>query len=125
MGPRSAISSPGHDTDRVLGWGAHGWAGNWLVNGSSSNIVRFDVEEESELSEEEHRAFEKQLDSWQGKARVAVLSDYGYGAVQPGLMQQTRSALAPDGSVLCDSRHRLPDFVGLDGDFQAARCRKR
>ena len=78
-------------------------------------IVRFDVEEESELSEEEHRAFEKQLDSWQGKARVAVLSDYGYGAVQPGLMQQIRSALAPDGSVLCDSRHRLHDFVGLDG----------
>ncbi len=78
-------------------------------------IVRFDIEEQAELSDEECQAFEKQLERWQGRARVAVLSDYGYGAVQPGLMQKIRSALAPDGSVLCDSRHRLPDFVGLDG----------
>ena len=78
-------------------------------------IVRFDIEEEAELSAEEHRAFEKQLESWQGRARVAILSDYGYGAVQPSLMPQIRRALAADGSVLCDSRHRLPEFVGLDG----------
>jgi rfaE bifunctional protein kinase chain/domain len=44
-----------------------------------------------------------------------VLSDYGYGAVQPDLMEPIREALAPEGSVLCDSRHRLADFAGLDG----------
>lgn len=78
-------------------------------------IVRFDIEEHRELSEEERQGFTRQLESWQGRARVAVLSDYGYGAVQPDLMAEIRNALAPDGSVLCDSRHRLPDFVGLDG----------
>jgi rfaE bifunctional protein kinase chain/domain len=30
-------------------------------------------------------------------------------------MKEIRSALAPSSIVLCDSRHRLPDFVGLDG----------
>jgi rfaE bifunctional protein kinase chain/domain len=78
-------------------------------------IVRFDIESEGELTEQEGRAFGRQLESWQGLARVAVLSDYGYGAVQPSLLPQIRAALAPGGSVLCDSRHRLADFIGLDG----------
>ena len=30
------------DHDRVLGWGAHGWRGTWLVNGSSTGLVRID-----------------------------------------------------------------------------------
>ena len=42
--PRSAIASVTADDDRVLGWGVHGWRGKWLVNGSSSRIVRIDVE---------------------------------------------------------------------------------
>ncbi|HRE02350.1 MAG TPA: hypothetical protein PLV68_13690 [Ilumatobacteraceae bacterium] len=32
------------DARRVLCRGVHGWAGRWLVNGSSKNIVRVDVE---------------------------------------------------------------------------------
>ncbi len=28
------------DTDPVWGWGVHGHGGRWLVNGSSSGIVR-------------------------------------------------------------------------------------
>lgn len=28
------------DDRRVTGWGVHGWRGSWLVNGSSSGIVR-------------------------------------------------------------------------------------
>ena len=78
-------------------------------------IVRFDIEQQGELAEQEREQFGRQLESWRGRARVAVLSDYGYGAVQPELLEQIRAALAIDGSVLCDSRHRLPDFVGLDG----------
>ena len=36
---RSAVTGirPWHG--RVLGWGAHGWRGKWLVNGSSKDIV--------------------------------------------------------------------------------------
>jgi len=41
---RSSIESVDHDHDRVLGWGAHGWNGVWLVNGSSSGIVRIELD---------------------------------------------------------------------------------
>lgn len=41
---RSGVRSVGPDSDRVLGWGVHGWRGRWLVNGSSSNIVRIDID---------------------------------------------------------------------------------
>jgi hypothetical protein len=27
----------------VRGWGVHGWAGRWLVNGSSRDLVRLDI----------------------------------------------------------------------------------
>ncbi len=42
--PRSSITSVTADDDRVFGWGAHGWRGRWLVNGSSSGLVRIEVE---------------------------------------------------------------------------------
>ena len=29
--------------DRVWSWGVHGWNGRWLVNGSSSGIVRIEL----------------------------------------------------------------------------------
>lgn len=38
--PRSAIVSAEPYRGRVWGWGAHGWRGMWLVNGSSKGIVR-------------------------------------------------------------------------------------
>ncbi|HEU4839837.1 MAG TPA: hypothetical protein VFT09_00295 [Ilumatobacteraceae bacterium] len=41
---RAAITAVRDDTDRVLGWGAHGWRGVWLLNGSSHGIVRVDIE---------------------------------------------------------------------------------
>jgi hypothetical protein len=30
------------DHERVWGWGVHGWRGRWLVNGSSTRLVRID-----------------------------------------------------------------------------------
>ena len=39
--PRRAIFSIEPDDDRVTGWGVHGWGGRWLVNGSSSGLIRF------------------------------------------------------------------------------------
>lgn len=41
---RAAIRSVEDDHDRVWGWGAHGWRGRWLVNGSSSNILRIEID---------------------------------------------------------------------------------
>jgi hypothetical protein len=38
--PRSSVTRVETDTERVLGWGVHGWRGEWLVNGSSQGLVR-------------------------------------------------------------------------------------
>ncbi len=41
---RSSVHSVAPDHGRVLGWGVHGWRGEWLVNGSSRGIVRVELE---------------------------------------------------------------------------------
>ncbi len=41
--PRAAVQSVAPDTGRVGGWGAHGWRGTWLVNGSSRGLVRIEL----------------------------------------------------------------------------------
>jgi hypothetical protein len=41
---RSTVQSVAPDHGRVWGWGAHGWNGRWLVNGSSSGLVRIELE---------------------------------------------------------------------------------
>lgn len=28
----------------ILGWGVHGWAGQWLVNGSGKGVVRIEID---------------------------------------------------------------------------------
>jgi len=43
---RKSVRSIGRDTAFVDGWGVHGWRGRWLVNGSSSGMVRLDLEPE-------------------------------------------------------------------------------
>ena len=81
-------------------------------------IVRIDVEEEATLSADERARFAERLRDWgsgAGAPGAAVLSDYGYGVVQPELVSQLRRALRPAGLVLCDSRRRLADFTGIDG----------
>jgi hypothetical protein len=41
---RSVVRGAELDHDRVLSWGVHGWRGRWLVNGSSSGLVRITLE---------------------------------------------------------------------------------
>jgi len=91
---------------RILGGGHHS---------IKQQIVRFDIEEKQDLSDDEVAALGEQLRRWQGKASVAVLSDYGYGAVHPKLVNPVRQAVGSTGIVLCDSRYRLAEFAGLDG----------
>jgi rfaE bifunctional protein kinase chain/domain len=82
-------------------------------------IVRLDVEDDLELWPEDRAAFSVCLERWAtepgGRPHAGILSDYGYGAVEPSLVGAVRDALAPGGIVLCDSRRRLGDFAGLDG----------
>jgi rfaE bifunctional protein kinase chain/domain len=91
---------------RILGGGRHQ---------VKQQIVRYDVEDTLELAEEERRRFAAALAGWRGEASVAIVSDYGYGAVEPALLAPLRAALAPAGVVVGDSRYRLAAFAGLDG----------
>ncbi len=91
---------------RILGGGEHS---------ARQQIVRYDIEDRIEVDDAIRAAFTEALAGWKGTARVAVLSDYGYGAVTPGLVAAIRQALRAGGEVLCDSRYRLDAFQGLDG----------
>ena len=42
--PRASVRSAAHDDRPVRAWGAHGWRGRWLVNGSSQGVVRLDLD---------------------------------------------------------------------------------
>ncbi|MCZ6508272.1 MAG: PfkB family carbohydrate kinase [Acidobacteria bacterium] len=101
---RAGFSTP--TKVRILGGSRHG---------IKQQIVRYDIEDFLELGPDESSTFEEALAAWQGQARAAVLSDYGYGSVQPEMAATLRAALAPGGQVLCDSRYRLADFHGIDG----------
>src|ERR1044072_7942203 len=78
-------------------------------------VVRYDVEGELALADEDRAFLDAQLRRLEGQARVAVLSDYGYGAVDPSLVAPARAAVGDSGTLLCDSRYRLAEFGGVDG----------
>ena len=40
----SIVSAVADDDAGVWGWGVHGWRRRWLVNGSSSGLVRIDID---------------------------------------------------------------------------------
>ena len=100
---------PGYRTPtktRVLGGGRHA---------IKQQIVRYDVEDRVVLDEDDVERISATLTGWRERAAVAVLSDYGYGAVPPELTGAVRGALADPAIVLADSRYRLQEFDGLDG----------
>jgi D-glycero-beta-D-manno-heptose-7-phosphate kinase len=93
---------------RILGGGRHS---------IKQQIVRYDIEDTLSLSDEERGRFADFLSrqAMGGDIRAAILSDYGYGAVEPELLAPVRAALGPDCTLVCDSRYRLGAFRGLDG----------
>jgi len=100
---------PGYRTPtkvRILGGGRHS---------IKQQIVRYDIEETLTLSAGDRERFTERLQGWAGEARVAILSDYGYGAVEPAMLPRVRDALGEKATLIADSRYRLGEFVGLDG----------
>jgi rfaE bifunctional protein kinase chain/domain len=100
---------PGYRTPtkvRILGGGKHS---------IKQQIVRYDIEETLTLTDADRERFATVLDGMRGVVRVAILSDYGYGAVEPGLLPRVRAALGGEAILLADSRYRLGEFQGLDG----------
>jgi rfaE bifunctional protein kinase chain/domain len=104
------VEVPGFRTPtktRILGGGSHG---------IKQQIVRYDIEDHVEMSQAIDAQWSSALSEWaELEPEVAVLSDYGYGAVTPGFANQLRTTLPSPLTVLCDSRYRLADFVGIDG----------
>jgi rfaE bifunctional protein kinase chain/domain len=93
---------------RILGGGA---------TGIKQQIVRLDSGRPQSASDAERRA---SLDSLRGEVSrangeraVIVLSDYGYGAVDPRLLLQIREVVGPESLVVVDSRYRLGEYHGL------------
>ncbi|HTQ81268.1 MAG TPA: PfkB family carbohydrate kinase [Thermoanaerobaculia bacterium] len=93
---------------RILGGGRHS---------IKQQIVRYDIEDHLTLSAGERLALTSRLAAWGADegVRVAILSDYGYGAVEPGLLPEVRQVLGPVAILVGDSRYRLGEFAGLDG----------
>lgn len=77
-------------------------------------VVRVDIEDHVDLSPNEQRQLLARLADAKG-SRAAVLSDYGYGTVQPTLLGAVRDTLGPTCPIVGDSRYRLASFQGLDG----------
>jgi D-glycero-beta-D-manno-heptose-7-phosphate kinase len=103
------VVRPGYRTPtkvRILGGAKHA---------IKQQIVRYDIEETLTLTDEERDRFSALLESWAGEAKVAILSDYGYGAVAPRMLPRVRAALGENATLLADSRFRLGEFTGLDG----------
>jgi rfaE bifunctional protein kinase chain/domain len=81
---------------------------------SKQQVVRFDREEARPLTGGERAELARRIAAFGGRAGVAVLSDYGYGAVEPDCVPRVREALRPGGTVLVDSRFRLAEFAAVD-----------
>lgn len=99
------ISVAGYRTPtktRVLGGGRHS---------IKQQIVRFDVEDELAASPRTTEALV--AGAALPQAAVAIASDYGYGAAAPAHVRALREQL-PGSIILCDSRFRLGEFVGID-----------
>jgi rfaE bifunctional protein kinase chain/domain len=109
--PTEAIlRRPGYRTPtkvRILAGGRHA---------IKQQVVRYDVEGELSPTADDLTALATKVGAWAGRASVAVLSDYGYGAVDPSLVAACRAAVGgATGTLLCDSRYRLGAFAGVDG----------
>lgn len=103
------LCRPGYRTPtkvRILGGGKHA---------IKQQIVRYDIEDSLTLSAAERDRFAALAAGWAGRARTAILSDYGYGAVAPALLPLLKESLGPGCTLVCDSRYRLGELAGCDG----------
>ena len=42
--PLTSVTNATLESDRVVGLGVHGWNGEWLVNGSTKDVVRLTID---------------------------------------------------------------------------------
>lgn len=99
---------PGYRTPtkvRILGGGA---------SSLKHQVARYDIEDELPDGCGWYAGLLDRL-STVCECNAVALSDYGYGSVQPDMVDALRNALGPDTWITLDSRYRIGDFVGVDG----------
>jgi rfaE bifunctional protein kinase chain/domain len=83
-------------------------------HGIKQQIVRYDRESSLSSDPSLGRDLARRLQEAARGAAGAILSDYGYGAVQPDAVALLRASLPAGSPILVDSRHGLTRFAGAD-----------
>jgi len=102
------LEVPGYRTPtktRILGGAPHA---------IKQQIVRYDIEDTLGADPSLAAALGEKLSAAARGAHAAILSDYGYGAVSPDTVAPLRAALDSGAKICVDSRHRLPQYAGVD-----------
>lgn len=90
---------------RVLAGGAHS---------IKQQVVRYDREDRLPDDGAWRQRLLAKLAQDSGSADAVVVSDYGYGAVSPGIVAPLRKSMRVGAPLLVDSRHALGSFAGVD-----------
>jgi rfaE bifunctional protein kinase chain/domain len=83
-----------------------------MPHASRQQIVRYDIEDKFLMSREESDSFKALLRDSVASADAALISDYGYGVVRPGVAE-TLMQFAHGKAVTLDSRYDLLDYPGV------------
>jgi rfaE bifunctional protein kinase chain/domain len=77
-------------------------------------VVRVDREPSAEPQPVTEDALVARLDALAAHADAVIISDYGYGAVTPRVLERLRAVARRAGAIVTvDSRYELPRFTGL------------
>ncbi len=104
----SLVVVPGYRTPtkvRILGGGA---------SSLKHQVARYDIEDELPDDGDWYMKLRDGLPAIADCAAVAI-SDYGYGSVQPDIVDALRGIAGGGRWITLDSRYRIGDFVGIDG----------
>lgn len=108
VGTDSLVVVPGYRTPtkvRILGGGA---------SSLKHQIARYDIEDELPDDGDWYSELLERLSAIGDCAAVAI-SDYGYGSVQPDIVDALRERVGRETWISLDSRYRIGDFIGVDG----------
>jgi rfaE bifunctional protein kinase chain/domain len=83
-----------------------------MPHASRQQIVRYDIEDQFEMRPEEANAFSNVLRQAISASHAALISDYGYGVVRPGVVE-TLTRFSHGRPVTLDSRYNLLDYPGV------------
>ncbi len=104
----SLIVVPGYRTPtkvRILGGGA---------SSLRHQVARYDIEDELPYDGDWYGRLLEGLPAI-GDCTAVAISDYGYGCVQPEIVDALRRTVGPKTWISLDSRYRIGDFAGVDG----------